>query len=367
MTDEQTQATAPTEQQESVASRTYKCASCGNFLRYDPIGKNLKCAHCGATQELHECPPAQELTYTADSEVQYEPWGATKTIRCEDCGAVTALSEFETATKCPFCGAPHIVELDDMAGLKPNAILPFAVDETSAYDAYKKWMKRKLFAPMRLNKLAKRSDAHGIYIPMFTFDTQAYADYTIRYGEHYTVTVGSGKNRRTETRTRWYVDSGSIASAFDDVQIEASRMLETKQLATIGGFDSGNSVRYHSQYVAGYDSERYSTGLDESWQSAQDIIVSRLRAQIVARYHADVVDYVRIHPSYDQTTYKYVLVPIWAIHYTYRKKQYGCIVNGRNRRVAGKYPLSVWKVGITSLFGAGLLALLGWLIASYVL
>ncbi len=354
-------------EREELATRTYKCDSCGNFLRYDPATRKLKCAHCGNLYPIHDCPRAMELTYNEGSEPEYEPWGDVKTIRCGDCGAVTQLAAFSTATKCPFCGAPHVVELDQTEGLKPNGILPFAVDEEGAYTAYRKWIKGKLFAPFRLSKLAKRDDAHGIYIPLFTFDTQACADYTIRYGQHYTVTVGSGKNRRTETRTRWYVRDGFISSFFDDVQIEASRMITQSQMEKIGGFDSGNSVQYHSQFVAGFDSERYSSGLDESWEKADEIVRDRLRTQIIARYNADVVDYVKMRVSHADTTYKYVLAPIWSIRYTYYKKRYGCIVNGRNRRVVGKYPVSPWKVLITVLVGSGLIALAVWLLMTYVL
>ena len=50
-----------------VESETYKCPSCGNFLKFDPAAQKLKCEYCGTERDI-EPKPAQELFYTALSE-----------------------------------------------------------------------------------------------------------------------------------------------------------------------------------------------------------------------------------------------------------------------------------------------------------
>lgn len=331
-------------------AKTYRCESCGNFLHYDPDTGKLKCDHCGSMYDIKSVPPAIELTYTADSETEFEDWGGeVKSIRCKSCGAVSVLDRYQTAVKCPFCGAPNIAEIDDVPGLKPNAVLPFKVSAEKARATYAKWLKNKWFAPFNLRKKAKTQAMGGVYIPCFTFDCGTATAYQIRYGKHYTVTVGSGKNRRVETRTRWYVDSGIIDATFDDVQVEASTYITQENLHKIGGFDTGNSVRYHSQFIAGYSAERYDRGLDSCWEQASEEIGKKIKQQIIARYSADEIDYVRMNTSYRDQTYKYVLAPIWTINYDYEKKGYGCVINGRNNRIVGKYPKSPWKIGITAI------------------
>jgi hypothetical protein len=59
---------------------------------------------------------------------------------------------------------------------------------------------------------------------------------------------------------------------------------------------------------------------------------------------------LRISPAYDGRTFKHVLVPVWVLAYTYSGKPYQVIVNGITGAIAGRYPLSVWKiVGLVAL------------------
>ena len=39
-----------------------------------------------------------------------------------------------------------------------------------------------------------------------------------------------------------------------------------------------------------------------------------------------------------------MLVPVWLLAYNYRAKAFQVIVNGYTGRIAGKYPISTWKV-----------------------
>ena len=53
---------------------------------------------------------------------------------------------------------------------------------------------------------------------------------------------------------------------------------------------------------------------------------------------------LRIFPTFSARTFKHVLVPIWLLTYNYGAKAFQVIVNGYTGKIAGKYPLSVWKV-----------------------
>ena len=58
---------------------------------------------------------------------------------------------------------------------------------------------------------------------------------------------------------------------------------------------------------------------------------------------------LRIAPSYSGRTFKHVLVPLWLLSYMYGSKAYQVVVNGYTGRIAGRYPLSVWKVLLATL------------------
>ncbi len=353
------------DQPQEYNAKTFKCNSCGNFLRYDPDTNKMKCSYCDSTYELQPTTSAIELQYTSISEKDYEDWIGEKTIKCSSCGAVVSLENYQTATNCPFCNAPNVISIDNIVGIKPNAILPFKISQQKAQTFYQKWIKNRIFAPRNLRKKSLTQEMKGVYIPCFTFDTQSHSKYSIRYGQYYYVTVGSGKNRHQERRVRWYVDSGTQDDNFDDLQIEASQQITQKEMGQMGGFDTQNSVRYHNQFVSGYYSERYSKSLDESWIDAQKLANNKIVQEIKNRYNADVVDYCNVESEFYKTTYKYCLVPMWLIKYNYDNKKYGCVLNGRNGKIIGKAPLSWVKVSLASIFGGGLIALIVYLMMMY--
>lgn len=333
------------ESAEKLRSEIYKCPNCGNFLYYDPESRKLKCDYCGGVKELEAVEDASELSYHEGVEEGFEKWQGVKSVKCRSCGAVTLLPAYEVVVNCPFCNASNVVESEEIDGLRPNGILPFRISKKEVPNIFCKWLRSKALAPGRLKKTADRQPCSGVYVPVFTFDSDVNCDYKIRYGKYYTVTVGSGKNRRTETRTRWYTDIDSISNFFNDVQIEASKSITQKNLEKLGGFDTDNSVQYHSQFLSGYNAERYDKSLDGSWQEAKSVMQNSLRAMIVSRYNADVVDYVDMDCRFADNTYKYVLVPIWVFNYIYSNKNYACIINGRSGRMIGKYPKSGLKIG----------------------
>lgn len=345
-----------------VESDTFKCPGCGNFLKYDPESGKMKCEYCGAEKPVPPVREPMELFYTSLSEQGFSGWGEVKCIQCPVCGAKTMLDKYQTVAVCPFCGAPNLVESDEIPGLKPNAVLPFRITEKTAHESLKKWMGKKFLAPSDLKKNAKTSKMSGVYIPSWTFDSNVFTRYDARLGKTYTVTVGTGKNRRTETRVRWYNVSGTVNSYFDDILVGASTKMSQKQINKIGGFDTKNSIQYEEEYLSGYSAERYAHGLDESWEVAKGIMTDSIRNQIRNLYpDADRVDYINVYPVFNETKFKYVLAPIWTSSYRYKGKDYGFVVNGRSGRTVGKAPLSPIKTFFFALFCAGVAALLIWM------
>lgn len=352
-----------TDKNSELDTLTYKCSQCGNFLRFDPDSQSLKCDHCGNSRTVKTPKPPMEIIYTQLSEQSYEDWGDVKCIKCPVCGAQTMLEKYQTTTVCPFCSAPNVVEMDELPGLKPNAVLPFLLSEEKAHQSLKKWMGKKFLAPSDLKKNAKVNKMQGVYIPAWTFDTFANATYEGRLGKTYTVTVGSGKNRRTETRVRWFYVSGNVSNFYDELTVEASTKITQNNLIKLGGFDTQNSVEYEEDYLAGFSAERYSCGLDDSWEIAKEQVVQDLKSRVRNMYpSADRVDYINVYPVYSDTKFKYTLLPLWTSAYRYKGKDYGAVVNGRSGTIVGKAPLSPIKTFFFSLFCAGVGALLLWLI-----
>ena len=352
---------------EAVKGKIYKCPNCGSVLCYDPKSSKLKCTHCNSLQELTNVTGAFEIPYTPDSEKAYTPWGDAKTVKCRSCAAEFAVNSYETATACPFCGTTNIMHTDDIPGIKPNAVLPFKISQEEAKQSYKEWLKKRTMSPNSLKKLAEERDLKGVYVPVFTFDTNTFSTYQIRYGVHRTVVVNNGKERVTKTVTDWYTDSGRYSQPFDDIQIEASQFMAGNNLRKIGGFDSENAYLYNPQYIAGFSAERYSTGLDQSWEMAKSIIDSSIKSKILSRYEYDELDYLNVNTKYTEKTYKYLLAPIWLMVYNYKGKNYTCVINGRNGLADGRAPLSPVKVALVSIAGAAVVGAIAYFIIKYLI
>ncbi len=85
------------------------------------------------------------------------------------------------------------------------------------------------FAPSEFKKYKETGSLTSIYVAYFTFDATAITDYVGERGDHYTVEVGSGDDRHTETRTDWNRVSGRVVDTFDDLPILANNGLDDRQ------------------------------------------------------------------------------------------------------------------------------------------
>ena len=185
---------------------------------------------------------------------------------------------------------------------------------------------------------------NGVYTPCFTFDSNTFSRYEGRIGKRHTRVVGSGKNRRTETYIVWRNISGTFSNRFDDVLVTAGRMMSQKNMEALQPYDTNRGCLFEEEYMLGFMAYRYETGLSELWKDARDIIDQRLRGMILGQYVYDCVGYLNVSTSHENVTYKYVMLPVWVGNYTYGKKLYNFYVNGTTGKVAGKRPVSPWKV-----------------------
>ena len=83
----------------------------------------------------------------------------------------------------------------------------------------------------------------------------------------------------------------------------------------------------------------------------------RLRSAILSGYSYDVVSSFHISMRCNDITYKYLLIPVYVGHCSWRKKLYNFFVNGVNGAVTGKAPTSPLKV--TGLVVLGIAVIVG--------
>ena len=330
------------------------CPNCGGNMVFDPKTQSLKCEHCGTIENFERSDDVSEIVIEKAFD-NAEKWDKTIVVRCENCGAKVVMSADEVATECPYCGTSQIKRVEEIAGIKPNAVHPFTISGERAEQCAKKWAKSKIFAPYKFKKTIEAKNVHGVFEPAFTFDSFTHSRYSGTVGYTRTRTVGSGKNRRTETYTEWRRVSGTIDNFFDDVTVSASRNVDQKRFAKILPFPSEGIRVYEKKFLAGYKANHYDKDIRTCWSEAKTMMDARIRRLIVERYNADKIGTLDVYTDHSKVTYKYVLYPIYRFNYNYKSKDYGVAVNGQTGAVVGKTPISPVRVLIAVVLGVAAL------------
>jgi len=330
-----------------------KCPACGANMVYSAERQKLYCNHCGAEKEIQEKRSSEQhiVSVLTDNACGWED--ESHVFVCQTCGAREILDKNEIAKTCPFCGASNIVETGELPGLKPNAVVPFAINKESAGASVKKWIRKRLFAPRRFRKSAKPEKLEGVYTPAFTFDSITETDYWARLGEYYYVSVTrNGKTERVR-KIRYFNVSGHYTMAHDDVLIQASGNIEQKFVDKMQPFNTNESQEYKKEYLSGFSATQYKKSGNVCWQEAQGVMEQRVKYAALGQYRYDVISSYNANTQHRNVTYKYVLLPVYVGHCKWGKKIYNLFVNGHSGKVAGKAPVSPIKVGslVTAIIG----------------
>ena len=349
-----------------VETSIIKCKSCGGTMVFDPNTQTLKCEHCGNTEEIDKDVNVLEQNILEGFEkgVKLQK-GEVKAYKCHNCGATVMLNPEESAVICPFCSTSNIVLEENFEGLKPQVVVPFSFDGTAATEYAKKWAKKRIFAPRKFKKELYAENMRGVYEPCYTYDSATHSSYKGRVGDRHTRTVGTGKNRRTETYIVYRNVKGEYDKTFDDVLVSNNLNFSQAKIDSLQPFDLSGQVVYERKYLSGYCSEVYQKDVKEGWTDAKKIMDKRIYDDIVSSVHCDVVDYMNVSTVHSGVTYKYVLLPVYYMIYRFKGKDYGVSVNGSNGRSSGKTPISPWRVLIASVIGLAIFALFAYLFYKY--
>jgi DNA-directed RNA polymerase subunit RPC12/RpoP len=353
---------APTADDASAASeRRFPCGQCGAALTFAPGTQTLTCGYCGFQNPIPQSQVAvEEANYARALEelASHAETVEARTLKCTACGADVDLPGQTMALPCPFCGSDLVATATSCRRIKPGALLPFKVPGEQAWGLFRGWLLSRWFAPAKMRHAADHPERlRGMYVPHWTYDCRTTSRYSGMRGDHYMVTVGTGKNRRTVMHTRWRPASGVVESRFDDVLIVASHSLPP-HAAELVPWDLKQLVPYADEYLSGFGSESYQVDLPAGFDLARSIMDERIAELVRRDIGGDVQQIHDVQTRYDDLTYKHILLPIWISAYRFRQRVYRFLVNARTGEVQGERPWSWWKISGTVLAAAGLVAAL---------
>ena len=356
--------------------RIFPCDGCGADLKFHIGQQKLSCQFCGFVREIELSKEAvlEEQDFEAmlarvrdwrnerntKSVVESpEEKSEHQELRCDSCGGNVEFIGTLTSTHCPYCGSP--VQLEKAHKCKENRIpvdgvLPFQVERRQAKQNLQRWVDSRWFAPNRFRQQGAEGKFNGVYLSYYTFDAMTFTSYNGQRGDHYYVTVGTGKDKRRDRRTRWSFASGRFQRFFDDVLVLANTGLRRDFMLKLEPWPLNQAVPFNQQMLAGYLARTYDIELDTGFGKGKERIDAAILREVKQRIGGDTQRVDTVDSRYDAITFKHLLLPVWLLAYAYGDKSYQVFINAATGEVQGERPWSAVKIAFAVL---GVLFVLG--------
>ncbi|GJM44645.1 MAG: hypothetical protein DHS20C21_14870 [Gemmatimonadota bacterium] len=340
---------------EALAEHT--CPACGAAAEWNPTRQALVCPYCStiapgeldaASGQIQEIPLARALRELPEEQRGWQM--ARRSVRCGSCHAISVFEAHNVGSRCGFCGSPELVDYEEIRSpIRPQSLLPFRVDRTRVHEVVRDWWKKRWLAPNALKRRARVDEISGVYLPYWTFDAQAHANWRADSGTYYyttrTVRGSDGKTRTEQVRhTRWTPAHGSVSHFFDDELIPASQGAHSALLRGVEPFPTREVIPYDTAYLSGFVVEHYQVVLIDAAAAARAAMERSLHALCASRVPGDTYRNLQVEAAWEGETFKHVLLPVWLLTYDFGPKSHQLLVNGFTGAVAGEYPKSKWKI-----------------------
>ncbi|AXK47098.1 TFIIB-type zinc ribbon-containing protein [Brachybacterium saurashtrense] len=367
-----------------------KCPRCGSTeIEYALGAKALVCSHCRHTWNEQNA----EKLFGLDSSIA-ELQGHTLasgtadvredltmvTLKCQGCGAEVVINaEQSVQARCHWCRQTLSLNTQIPNGAVPDALLPFQLTREDAIARIEEFAgRRRTFAQRRFKEEFVPENVMGVYIPYLVVDGNMHAVLT-GDGEvttrEYTVTVGSGDNKRQETR--YDADVYSVQRAFDllvdDLTVESAERFDARDnsaatnniLNAVQPYDVENAVVYNSHYLKNFTSERRDLNVRDVDHLVEEKFLSIARAKVqptVRRYDRGV-RWTGEGVAVRGTRWVSVYVPVWL--YSYAESASGdslvhyIAVNARTGTTMGSIPVSHPRIFAAACAGGTIAGIVG--------
>lgn len=344
----------------------HPCPECGANLEWNAKAQALKCPYCGTVvpwseetrEELGREVVEQDLAEALRNPANGRGWGSAQRyeVQCQNCRAISVFLDRKVAQRCEFCGSPAIVAHEERSdAITPQSILPFKISDGQIRGRIRQWYGSRWFAPNRLKSAALTDTLHGVYLPYWTFDAHAAAQWWAEAGYYYyTTETYRDSNGNTQTRqvqhVRWEPASGSLQHFFDDELVPGTVGVQPQLLRQVEPFPTTTDLKpYTPEFVRGWTVERYQVDLSRAAQLNEEDMDGQLRSLCAREVPGDTMRNLQVQRQYTGRTFKHILVPVWLVGYTYGRKTYQIVANGYTGQIAGERPYSWLKIAFAVL------------------
>lgn len=195
------------------------------------------------------------------------------TFKCTACGAEVVIdTAHSTQARCHWCRNKLSMNQQVPNGAVPDVVLPFSLPKDAAVAKISEFVKKRtFFAHPTFKAEFNPENVMGVYLPYMVVDLNTHVTLTGQ-GEHKTRSykIKDGDKERVVFDVDVYDVARDFDLHVDDLTVESSseRLSRTAQssnniINAIMPFDVENAVRYDSNYLAGFASERRDSNVDQ--------------------------------------------------------------------------------------------------------
>lgn len=340
----------------------YKCPNCAAELRFHPKKQGFVCEYCDSFFTPEECKSANEQMAAQEQENvsrQEEFAEGNQLYVCPSCGAELITDQNTSATECYYCHNPVVLKGRLSGEYRPAKVIPFKITRDGAHDIFKNWCRKRWFLPKTFVSQSQLTHMAGVYVPFWVADCNVHGQMRAVCKKIRTWT--SGSYRYTETKEFDVFRDAGIC--FEGIPADGASKIEDALMEAIEPFEYSETKDFEMAYLSGFLSDKYDVNKGQVFPRIRNRAVngsdSLLRGSMIG------YDSVRVTQSdmqVLQTSWQYMLLPVWFMTYDYQGKRYSFAINGQTGKQAGTPPLATGKLlavcaGIVA--ACGLLGLIG--------
>ena len=288
------------------------------------------------------------------------------TFKCSSCGAEVVVDTAQaTQARCHWCRNTLSVNHQIPNGAVPDTVLPFSVPKKEAKEAIGKFVgKRKFFAHPQFRKEFTTDNIMGVYLPYMIIDANTHADLR---GQGEVETRRWTEKQGDSYKTYYDADLYDVEREFDltieGLTVESSQDKLDKSgknktnniINSIMPFDTENCVKWDSNYIKGYTSEKRDTNVEElkGLVEVQSKDIARFAANDTLTKYDRGVRWDSESLEIKGQQWKSAYLPVWLYSYQQKKGEKSLLhyvaVNARTKETMGSVPIHKPKLFLISL------------------
>ena len=309
----------------------YECPNCGGNLKFDIARQQLYCEYCDTQVDPYHFHKEKDVRESESPSGEYQ----VTVFTCPQCGAEIVSEDTTAATFCSFCGASAILDSRVSRERRPELIIPFTKTKEDCKAAYRKLLRRAIFAPKELRDENLIEKFRGIYMPYWVYSFEKKGPITF-----------SGRNtyRRGNYRiTDHYQLDCQIEEEYKGLAYDASSTFSDSLSNAIAPFDLRKGKAFVPSFLSGFYGDTSDVGNHIYLSEAEEMVIwdaSRclLQNPVCRKYHAGQGDswygfQNALRPS--DRTIELVMLPVWFLSYRNGDRVSYVVVNGQTGKAAG--------------------------------